>query len=115
MVRRMIMRDAPVALFPLDTATRDQMSKLHQQNSLPGPLQAEHAAGADEHLLSAREAALGLDVNPRTAQLRARRALVAGDRQVRTIAGTYCAPLWWWQRLLAKPIHAGRPQKTDTY
>jgi hypothetical protein len=53
----------------------------------------------DERLLSAREAALELGtVVPRTAQLRARRALVAGDPMVRMIAGAYCAPMTWWER-----------------
>lgn len=47
-----------------------------------------------DRLLSARGAALWLNVNPRTAQLRARRALRAGDPIVRPIAGAYCAPEW---------------------
>jgi len=49
----------------------------------------------DERLLSAREAALEVGTEPRTAQLRARRALVAGDPTVRMMAGAYCAPLAW--------------------
>jgi hypothetical protein len=65
----------------------------------------------DERLLSAREAALWLQVNPRTAQLRARRALRASDPAVRSIAGAYVAPDWWWQKILAKPIKVGRPRK----
>lgn len=66
---------------------------------------------SDERLLSAREAALWIGVNPRTAQLRARRALRSGDSAVRTIAGAYCAPSAWWQNTLAKPIKVGRPRK----
>jgi hypothetical protein len=53
-----------------------------------------------ERLLTAREAALWLQVNPRTAQLRAKRALTAGDQAVQTIAGAYVAPDWWWEKLL---------------
>jgi hypothetical protein len=63
-----------------------------------------------EKLYSAREAALLLGVNPRTAQLRARRALSRGDRFVRWIASAYCAPEWWWRDLLAGPIEPGRPR-----
>jgi hypothetical protein len=66
-----------------------------------------------EQLLSAREAALLLAVNPRTAQLRARRALRAGDPALRIIAGAYVAPAWWWQQTLAQPIKPGRPRKTS--
>jgi hypothetical protein len=65
-----------------------------------------------DQLLSARAAALQLHVNPRTAQLRARRALRAGDPLMQMIAGAYVAPLWWWQLLLAKPMKVGRP-RTD--
>jgi hypothetical protein len=50
-------------------------------------------------------------VNPRTAQLRARRALRAGDPLVQMIAGAYVAPLGWWKRLLKQPITPGRPRK----
>ena len=64
-------------------------------------------------LLSAREAALKLAVNPRTAQLRARRALKAGDPAVRTIAGAYVVPAGWWQQLLKQPIKPGRPRKDE--
>jgi hypothetical protein len=28
-------------------------------------------------------------------------------------AGTYCAPGWWWQNALAKPIKVGRPRKNE--
>ena len=67
----------------------------------------------DDRLLSAREAALLLGVNPRTAQLRARRALLRGDPAVRVIAGAYCAPEAWWEKvLLSEPIKPGRPPKT---
>jgi hypothetical protein len=66
-----------------------------------------------EKLLSAREAALWLQVNPKNAQLRARRALRAGDPAVRTVAGAYVAPDWWWQTTLAKPIKVGRPRKNE--
>ncbi len=59
------------------------------------PNQNEQAAETPERLLSAREAALLLEATPRTAQLRARRALTSGDRAVQTIAGAYCAPAWW--------------------
>ena len=66
----------------------------------------------EERLLSAREAALELGTEPRTAQLRARRALVAGDPVVRLIAGAYCAPMAWWEKtLLQQPIGRGRPLK----
>jgi hypothetical protein len=51
-----------------------------------------------------------LGVNPRTAQLRARRALARGDQWVHWIAGAYCAPKWWWKDLLAGPIEPGRPR-----
>jgi hypothetical protein len=64
-------------------------------------------------LLSAREAALHLQVNPRTAQLRAKRALQDGDPLVHWIAGAYVAPLWWCKRLLKKPITPDRPRKDD--
>lgn len=66
---------------------------------------------SDEKLFSAREAALLLGVNPRTAQLRARRALMRGDHWVRRIASAYCAPEWWWRDLLAGPIEPGRPRR----
>jgi hypothetical protein len=69
----------------------------------------------DERLLSAQEAALRLQVNPRGAQLRARRALRTGDSAVRTIAGAYVAPDWWWQKMLAKPITVGRPRKSSNW
>ena len=75
------------------------------------PIQTKQAAEACERLLSAREAALWLEVNPRTAQLRARRALRSGDPAVQTIAGAHCAPGWWWKQVLAKPIKVGRPRK----
>jgi hypothetical protein len=68
---------------------------------------------AIERLLSAREAALWLQVNLHTAQVRARRALRSGDPAVRTIAGAYVAPDWWWQKLLVKPIKVGRPRKGE--
>ena len=68
------------------------------------------AGESAEKLYSAREAALLLGVNPRTAQLRARRALTRGDQWVRWIAGAYCAPEWWWRDLLAGPIEPGRPR-----
>jgi hypothetical protein len=77
--------------------------------SSPAQLQGATAAGASDQLLSARAAALWLDVNPRTAQLRASRALRSGDRLVQTIAGAYCAPRWWRKLALAKPIKPGRP------
>lgn len=67
----------------------------------------------EERLLSAREAALWLEANPRTAQLRARRALLSGEPAVQTIAGAYCAPAWWWKTTLAKPIKVGRPGTRD--
>jgi len=51
--------------------------------------------------MSAREAALWLGMNPRTAQVRARRAIRSGDLLVRWIAGAYCAPGWWWKITLA--------------
>jgi len=63
-----------------------------------------------DRLVSAREAALLLGVNPRTAQLRARRALARGDQWVHWIAGAYCAPMGWWKDLLAGPIEPGRPR-----
>jgi hypothetical protein len=47
-----------------------------------------------ERLLSARKAALR-----------------SGMSEVRIIAGAYCAPDWWWQKTLAKPIKVGRPRK----
>jgi hypothetical protein len=78
------------------------------------PASQPPSAASPEHMLSAREAALWLQVNPRTAQLRARRAPVAGDPAVRTIAGAYCAPDWWWQKVLAKPIKVGRPRKDES-
>jgi hypothetical protein len=62
-------------------------------------------------LLIAREAALWLEVNPRTSQLWARRALKSGDPVVQIVAGAYCAPDWWWKMTLAKPIKPGRPRK----
>jgi hypothetical protein len=79
------------------------MSETLEQNKRP--------AVTLERLLSAREAAIWLEVNPRTAQLRARRALESSDSVVQTIAGAYCAPGWWWQQILAKPINVGRPRK----
>jgi hypothetical protein len=58
-----------------------------------------------EQLLTAQAAALQLGVNPRTAQLRARRALVAGTSAVRCIAGAYVAPeSWWVKSLIEQPI-----------
>ena len=66
----------------------------------------------EEQLLSAREAALRLGVQPRTAQKRARRARRGGDQTVRWIAGAYVAPASWWQELLCtEPITPGRPRK----
>jgi hypothetical protein len=93
-------------------ATRHQQSgnKLHEARSSEPADQLEDQQG---QLVSAREAALWLGVNPRTAQLRARRALKGGDSAVRPIAGAYCAPRWWWQKILAKPIKVGRPPKDD--
>jgi hypothetical protein len=76
--------------------------------------QTQRSTESNERLLSAREAALWLQVNPRTAQLRARRALGSGDLEVHIIAGAYCAPNWWWQKLLAKPIKVGRPRKDNS-
>jgi hypothetical protein len=32
---------------------------------------------------------------------------------VQIIAGAYVAPLWWWRRLLKKPITPGRPRKNE--
>jgi hypothetical protein len=84
----------------------------HDRYSLD-PLQRGRPSTQDERLLSAREAALWLGVNPRTAQLRAGRALRAGVREVRTIAGAYWAPVWWWQQLLAQPIKPGRPRHNE--
>ena len=81
----------------------------HPQAVLP----AAQSTHLDDKIISAREAALWLDVNPRTAQLRAGRALRSGERTVRTIAGAYCAPGWWWQKVLAKPIRPGRPRQKD--
>ena len=74
-------------------------------------VQKQHPAQSHDRLLSAREAALWLHVNPRTAQVRARRALRSREPEVRIIAGAYCAPGRWWQKLLAKPIKVGRPRK----
>jgi hypothetical protein len=71
------------------------------------------AMTSNEQLLSAREAAILLGANPRTAQLRAKRALVAGDPTVRMIAGAYCSSLAWWQKTLAQPIKPGRPSTTN--
>jgi len=82
------------------------MSQRRQPSS-----QTKHSSETLERLLSAREAALWLEVNPRTAQLRARRALQSGDPEVLVIAGAYCAPGWWWQKVLAKPLTPGRPRK----
>ncbi len=76
-------------------------------------VQTGYSAESHDRLMSAREAALWLQVNPRTAQLRARRALRSGEPAVQTIAGAYCAPSWWWQALLAKPIKLGRPRKGE--
>jgi hypothetical protein len=56
----------------------------HEPSTLP--------LASHERLLSAREAALLLSVNPTTAQLRAWRALRCGDPAVRTVAGAYVAP-----------------------
>jgi hypothetical protein len=65
-------------------------------------------------LLSARAAAIRLGVNPRTAQKRAQRAMVAGAPEVQTIAGAYCAPEAWWVKLLTeRPIRPGRPLLDD--
>jgi hypothetical protein len=61
------------------------------------------------------DAALQLQVNPRTAQLRARRALKSRDPAVRTIARAYVAPDWWWQKILAKPIKVGRPRTSSNH
>jgi hypothetical protein len=73
---------------------------------------------SSEHLLSVREAALSLAVNPSTAQLRARQRLRAGYPAVRIIAGAYVAPLGWWQELLKHPItpvgHARMPELPDS-
>jgi hypothetical protein len=80
------------------------------EQKLPASL-TQHSVDTYERLLSAREAALWLEVNPCTAQLRAKRALRSGAPEVRTIAGAYCAPDWWWQQLLAKPIKVGRPRQ----
>lgn len=60
-------------------------------------------------LWSAREAALRLGVNPRTAQLRAGRAYKHGDKGVMWLAGAYCAPESWWRELFAGPVRPGRP------
>jgi hypothetical protein len=48
-------------------------------------------------LLSARPVALQLGVNERTAQLRAKRAILTGQSTVRVIAGAYVAPLAQWE------------------
>ena len=97
-------------------------SLITRDKSMPDPEQrtshSDHSANVPEssapeafdRILSAREAALMLGVNPRTAQLRARRALNRGDQLVHWIAGAYCAPLWWWKELLAGPIEPGRPR-----
>jgi hypothetical protein len=74
-------------------------------------VQMSQPAPSTERLLSAREAALWLQVNPRTAQVRARRALRSGVPEVRSIAGASCAPGWWWENTLVKPIKIGRPRK----
>jgi hypothetical protein len=76
----------------------------------PPALQTQQPVPSTERLLSAREAALWLQVNPRTAQVRARRALNSGVSEVRIIAGAYCAPGWWWQKTLARPIKVGKPR-----
>jgi hypothetical protein len=80
------------------------------QSDNPANVSESNETEAFDRILSAREAALMLGVNPRTAQLRARRALTRGDQWVRWIAGAYCAPLWWWKDLLAGPIEPGRPR-----
>jgi hypothetical protein len=79
------------------------------------PEQEQHPMStlSSERLLSAREAALWLQVNPRTAQMRARRALKSGETAIRTIAGAYCAPSTWWKKTLVKPIKVGRPRKDE--
>lgn len=77
---------------------------------MPDHDQAAQLAQSTERLLSAREAAFWLQVNPRTAQVRARRALRSVVSEVRSIAGAYCAPGWWWQKTLARPIKVGKPR-----
>jgi hypothetical protein len=86
------------------------MTKSEKQSSHPSRADAANLSDSFDKLLSAREAALLLGVNPRTAQLRARRALARGDQWVHWIAGAYCAPTWWWRDLLSGPIEPGRPR-----
>jgi mannose-6-phosphate isomerase-like protein (cupin superfamily) len=91
------------------------MATRHQQaGDQPGLISVEKPAPDPQdqqgRILSARQAALWLRVNLRTAQLRDRRALRGGDPLVRPIAGTYCALGEWWQKILAKPIAVGRPR-----
>jgi hypothetical protein len=58
-------------------------------------------------LMTAREAADWFEVNLRTAQRRAQRALQAGDPVVRKIDGAYFAPGGWWRKVLAGLIKPG--------
>lgn len=93
--------------------TADHPHEVHMSQQKKPTTKTKSEARTGEKLMSAREAALWLDVNPRTAQVRAKRALLSGESAVRSIAGAYCAPDWWWERALAKPIKIGRPHKPD--
>ncbi len=73
-----------------------------------------YARHMQDELLTARQASKLLHVAERTAQVRAQRASLAGDRIVTKIGASWAAPEWWWRQLFPGPVQIGRPAEKPT-